>query len=131
MSISRELTYYLPLVRQITWQTIRRVIHGESVPAPEKLVSLFEPHTDIIVKDRWDTYYGHTICLTGGVSNLILNCTVLDGNPADSTLIETMLTRQEDLYNRPPAKVALDGGFASKENLKTARKEGIKDICFF
>jgi IS5 family transposase len=129
-NVSRELTHYLPLVRQIICQTTRRVIHGESVPAPEKLVSLFEPHTDIIVKDRRDTYYGHKICLTGGASNLILDCTILDGNPADSTLTETMLTRQEELYNRPPAKVALDGGFASKDNLKTAKKQGIKDVCF-
>jgi IS5 family transposase len=129
-NIGRELAHYLPLIRQIICQTTRRVIHDERVPAPEKLVSLFEPHTDIIVKDRRDTYYGHKICLTGGVSNLILDCTILNGNPADSTLTETMLTRQEDLYNRPPAKVALDGGFASKENLKAAKKQGIKDVCF-
>jgi IS5 family transposase len=130
VNISRDLAHYLPLVRQIICQTTRRVIHDESVPAPEKLVSLFEPHTDIIVKDRRDTSYGHKICLTGGVSNLILDCTILDGNPADSTLTETMLTRQEELYNRPPAKVALDGGFASRENLKIAKKQGIKDVCF-
>lgn len=129
-SISKELAHYLPLVRQIICQTTRRVIHGESVPAPEKLVSLFEPHTDIIVKDRRDTYYGHKICLTGGASNLILDCTILDGNPADSTLTGIMLKRQEEIYNRPPGKVALDGGFASKENLEAAKKQGVKDVCF-
>lgn len=128
--ISKELTHYLPLIRQIICQTNRRVIHGESVAAPEKLVSLFEPHTNIIVKDRRETYYGHKICLTGGTSNLILDCTILDGNPADSTLTETMLERQKEIYNCPPAKVALDGGFASKENLKTAKKQGVKDVCF-
>jgi len=101
------------------------VIHGESVPAPEKLVSLFELHTEIIVKDRRETYYGHKICLTGGASNLIL-----DGNPADSTLTGIMLERQEDIYNCPPAKVALDGGFASKENLEAAKKQGVRNVCF-
>ncbi len=128
--IRKELDHYLPLIRQIICQTIRRVIHGESVPSPEKLVSLFEPHTDIIVKDRRDTYYGHKICLTGGASNLILDCTILDGNPADSTLTKTMLERQEEIYKRPPLKVALDGGFASQVNLKAAKKQGIKDVCF-
>jgi len=128
--VSRELSHYLPLVRQIICQTTRRVIHGESVPALEKLVSLFEPHTDIIVKDRRETYYGHKICLTGGASNLILDCTILDGNPADSTLTGIMLDRQEDIYNRPPSKVALDGGFASKDNLEAAKKQGVKDVCF-
>jgi len=129
-SIRKELGHYLPLIRQIICQTTRRVIHGESVSAPEKLVSLFEPHTDIIVKDRRDTYYGHKICLTGGASNLILDCTILDGNPADSTLTQTMLKRQEEIYKRPPLKVALDGGFASQDNLAAAKKQGIKDVCF-
>lgn len=52
----------------------------------EKVVSIFEPHTDIIVKDRRDTLYGHKVCLAGGKSNLILDCVIVDGNPADTTL---------------------------------------------
>lgn len=130
MAVKQELEHYLPLVRQVICQTTRRVIHGESVPADEKLVSLFEPHTDIIKKDRRDTYYGHKVCLTGGASNLILDCQVLSGNPADATLTRTMLERQKEIFGRPPLKVALDGGFASKENLHTAKEMGIKDVCF-
>lgn len=129
-SIKQELEHYLPLVRQVICQTTRRVIHGESVAAAEKLVSLFEPHTDIIRKDRRDTYYGHKICLTGGTSNLILDCQILSGNPADSTLTKSMLERQEEIFSRPPLKVALDGGFASKENLQAAKEMKIKDVCF-
>jgi IS5 family transposase len=128
--VKKQLEQYLPLVRQVICQATRRVLHGESVPASEKLVSIFEPHTDIIRKDRRDTYYGHKICLTGGASNLILDCRILSGNPADSTLTREMLERQEQLYGRPPLKVALDGGFASHENLETAKQQGITDVCF-
>ncbi len=71
------------------------MIHGEKVPAQEKVVSIFEEHTDIIIKDRRDTFFGHKICLTGGRSNLILDCQIVEGNPADVTLTETMLERQE------------------------------------
>ena len=78
------------------------MIAGESVPAQEKVVVIFEEHTDIIRKDRRDTYYGHKICVTGGYSNLFLDCVVLEGNPADSALTEMMLNRQEDLYGYPP-----------------------------
>lgn len=94
-----------------TCQTWRRTIAGESVPALEKIVSIFELHTDIIRKDRPDTYYGHKICLVGGASNLILDCIVLEGNPADSELTAMMLDRQNMLYHQYPLKVALDGGF--------------------
>jgi IS5 family transposase len=95
------------------------VIQGESVPADQKVVSIFEEHTDIIIKDSRDTHYGHKICLTGGASNLILDCMILEGNPADTELVEKMLDRQQQIYGRYPLKVALDGGFASKDNLSS------------
>ena len=126
-----QLEHFLPLTRQVVCQTRRRIFEGESVPAPEKIVSIFEPHTDIIRKDRRDTYYGHKICLTGGASNLILDCVVLEGNPADSELTEMMLDRQNTVYERYPLKAAFDGGFSSQENLKKAKgKKGLKDVCF-
>jgi IS5 family transposase len=106
------------------------VIHEESVPACEKIVSIFEPHTDIIVKGRRDTFYGHKICLTSGKSNLITDCLILDGNPADAELTGQMLDRHKDIYGHYPAKVALDGGFASRANLTAAKGKGIKDVCF-
>ena len=43
---------------------------------------------------------------------------------------QTMLERQKDIWGRPPLKAALDGGFASKDNVKKAKKLGVKDICF-
>src|SRR5262249_24699781 len=45
-----EVAHYLPLIARVIVQTRRRVLDGETVPASEKLVSLFEPHADIIVK---------------------------------------------------------------------------------
>ena len=44
------VNHYLPLIARIIDQSERRVLKGEAVPAGEKLVSLFEPHADIIVK---------------------------------------------------------------------------------
>jgi IS5 family transposase len=128
--MAEELETYTELTRMVIDQTERRVIHGESVSASEKITSLFEPHTDIIVKDHRDTFYGHKICVTGGSSNLITDCVILDGNPADTTVTDQMLDRQHKLYGRYPLKVALDGGFASKENLTSAKSKHIKDVCF-
>jgi len=125
-----EIKHYAALAEQVYDQTYRRVIQGETVPAQQKVVSIFEDHTDIIIKDNRDTHYGHKICLTGGASNLILDCVLLEGNPADTELVEQMLDRQEQIYGRYPLKVALDGGFASKENLLKAKERKIKDVCF-
>lgn len=126
----QELEHYVGLALQVVEQTERRVVKRETVPASEKIFSIFEPHTDIIVKDRRDTFYGHKVCLTGGASNLILDCLVMEGNPADSTLSDEMFDRQKDIYGHYPVKAALDGGFASKPNLESSKAKGIKDVCF-
>lgn len=130
VDLTQQLQHYLPLVRQVVCQTRRRVLAGESVPAQEKIVSIFEEHTDIIRKDRRDTYYGHKICVTGGSSNLILDCVVLEGNPADSELTGMMLDRQNEIYGCYPLKAAFDGGFTSHTNLEKAKGNGVKDVCF-
>jgi len=130
LQLSEDMEQIINLSYRVIDQTTRRIIHGESVPASEKVVSIFEPHTDIIVKDRRETFYGHKVCLSGGSSNLITDCLILEGNPADSTLTNIMLDRQKEIYNRYPLKVALDGGFASKDNLESAKGNGIKDVCF-
>jgi IS5 family transposase len=128
--MAEELKEVIRLTQSVIEQTTRRVIHDEPVPACEKIVSIFEPHTDIIVKDRRDTFYGHKVCLTGGGSNLITDCWILEGNPADTALTDQMLERHKEIYGHYPLKAALDGGFASKSNLRTAKGKGIKDVCF-
>ena len=125
-----ELRQVVELVGMVIDQTERRVLHGESVPASEKVVSLFEPHTDIIVKDRRETLYGHKVYLTAGASGLILDCVVVDGNPADSTMTVPLLERQKRILGVVPRQAAFDGGFASKDNLCDAKTLGVEDVAF-
>lgn len=129
-SLADELEHYLPPIRQVISQTERRVLRGESVPAEEKLVSIFETHTDIIRKDNRDTYYGHKLTLTGGASGLVLDWVVEEGNPADSTLFLRMLDRHKDRYGRYPRQTTADGGLASTSNLREAKERGVKDVVF-
>jgi IS5 family transposase len=128
--LASELEHYIPLVAQLVSQTERRVLHGESVPAEEKLVSIFEPHTDIIRKDGRDTYYGHKVTFSGGRSGLILDWVVEDGNPADSTLFLRMLDRHHDFYGAYPRQASADGAYASKHNLAEAKTRGLDDVVF-
>jgi len=125
-----ELNHYLPLVQQVIEQTERRVLGGESLQPEDKLVSIFEPHTDIIVKDRRETYYGHKLAITGGASGLVTDLVIEEGNPADSTIAEKMIFRQKAIYGRLPRQAAFDGGFASKENLVNIKALGVKDVVF-
>jgi IS5 family transposase len=129
-AIRKDLEHFIGLSRRVIDQTERRVFHGESVPAKEKIVSIFEEHTDIIVKDHRDTLYGHKICLTTGRSTLVTDCTILDGNPADSTLAEQMINRHIEISGKAPRQAAFDGGFTSKDNLKSIKGKGVSDVAF-
>jgi IS5 family transposase len=125
-----KLQHYLELHGKVIDQTQRRVFQGESVPAVEKVVSIFEEHTDIIQKGGRETVFGHKIFLTCGRSSLMVDCVIVRGHPRDATWTKTLLKRQKDLYGRMPRQASLDGCFASKDNLKWAKKQSIRDIAF-
>jgi len=118
------------LVEKIISQTERRVLGGEVVPAREKIVSLFEPHADIIVKGGRDTQYGHKLNLVTGRSGLVLDLVIETGNPADSERLLPMLDRHIAFYGRPPRQAAADGGYATAENLRQAKARGVGDMAF-
>lgn len=121
---------YIPLARKVIEQTERRVLKGEKLNPQEKVVSIFEPHTDIIRKDRRDTYYGDKIALTGGASGLLTDLLIEKGNPADATIANKMIERQKEVYGKVPRQAAYDGGFAARSNLATIKEMGVKDVVF-
>lgn len=125
-----ELKKLLPKAEKVYDITWRHELLGESVPNAEKIFSIFEDHTDIIVKGRREVEFGHKVNLATGRSNLILDCRILDGNPRDTMLYTDVLDRIQANYGIVPRDVVTDGGYASKDNAKTAQGKGIINIVF-
>ncbi len=125
-----QFDHYKPLIEKVIDQTERRVFQGESVPAAQKIVSIFEDHTDIIVKGSRDVQYGHKINLSTGRSGLILDVVIEQGNPADVDRLLPMLDRHIDQYGKAPRQMAADGGYASVENLREAKARDVDDVVF-
>jgi len=125
-----SLQHFVALARRVVAQTHRRVVLGETVPSSEKLVSIFETHTDIIVKDRRDTLYGHKLCLATGASGLITDCHVEKGNPADSTLAIGMIERHMERYGCAPQQACFDGAFSSRANFEEIKRLDVGDVVF-
>jgi IS5 family transposase len=125
-----ELRNYVPLAERVISQTERRVLRGESVAANDKILSIFEPHTDIIIKDNREPIYGHKVCLTAGASALVTDVIVEEGNPADVTLAVKMIERQRAILGKTPRQAAFDGGFASRRNLGEIKALGVQDVAF-
>jgi IS5 family transposase len=125
-----QVNHYLPLIARVLDQSERRVLHGQAVPASEKLVSLFEPHADIIVKGSRAVQYGHKLNLITGKSGLILDLVIEAGNPADAERFLPMLDRHIARCGTPPRQMAADGSYASRDNLNQAKARGVSDVAF-
>ena len=125
-----QVDHYKPLIKQVIEQAQRRVFQGESVPVSDKIFSLFETHTDMIIKGSRNIQYGHKLNLSSGTSALILDVVIESGNPVDTDRLLPMLDRHIDNYGAAPRQLAVDGGYASKDNLAKAKALGVEDVAF-
>jgi IS5 family transposase len=130
LSILSELKGLLPKMEKVYDISYRHELLGESVPNSEKIFSIYEDHTDIIVKGSREVVFGHKVNLATGRSNLILDCEITDGNPKDSTLYEGVLERVRNDYGIRPRDMVTDGGYASLRNQEKAKEYGIVNIVF-
>jgi IS5 family transposase len=130
IAIIKALEELLPLMQQVYSMSYRKEVLGQAVPNDEKIFSIYERHTDIIVKGGREVVFGHKINLTDSRSRLILDCQILRGNPNDSTLFAPVLEQIHSNYGLTPKSVATDGGYASKANQALAQQKGIVNIVF-
>jgi IS5 family transposase len=128
--LHQTLKTFLPRVEQVIRQTTRRVIHGETVPAGEKLVSLFEPHTAIIRKGKLgkSTEFGRVLWLAEAEGGIITQARVLDGNPDDAAQLSPSLDHHLQQFGHPPDLLAGDGKLATPTNEQTAQQRGVRHV---
>lgn len=125
-----KVDHYRSLALKVVDQTRRRVIEGRKVPSSEKIVSIFEEHTDIIVKGRRDIQYGHKINLSTQTGGLITSLTIESGNPCDSQLHAPVIDYHQKKYDLTPKAIVSDGCYTSTANLKNAKEKGVKNVVF-
>ena len=122
--------HFLPLVDQAIAQATRRVLHGEAVPAADKLLSLFEPHTQAIRRHKPGklTEFGRTVLLDEGEGGLISHDAILDDVGLAHPHFVASLDAHQERFGHPPDLVAGDRGRSSPENEDRARARGVKRI---
>jgi IS5 family transposase len=124
------LRTFLPRVEQVIQQTRARLWHGDT-HYREKLLSLFEPHTEVIRKGKAakPTEFGHLVKLHEAERGLVVDYEVYARRPADKALLLPALRRHQDVFGRPPRLVAADAGFWSKTNRDAAEAAGVTRVC--
>ena len=127
---AEELRNTVEVVEKVHEVAFRREILGESVPSSEKIFSIHEQHTDIIVKGSRAVKFGHKVNLAIGKSNLILDCIIPDGNPKDTDLYQDTMRNISENYKVKIQDGVTDGGYASKANSEFAKKLGLINIVF-
>ncbi len=113
MAIGASLADYLPVMRRVADAARRRAFDGEKVPHQDKVFSIFEPHTKLIMRGRRGRpiEFGHKVLLTQSKEKFITDFVVLEENRSDDDLLPMVIERHEQKYGRRPESVAADMGF--------------------
>jgi IS5 family transposase len=128
--LAETLATFLPRTRQVIDQAVCRVFQGEQLPPDEKIVSIFEPHTDIIRrgKPRKPTEYGHKVWLGEVEGGFISQYQILEGNPADGAQWQPTLERHIEQFGHPPWQASADRGVHSADNQALAEELQVQRI---
>jgi IS5 family transposase len=111
--IVADLEHYLPLGRRVLDQARRRVLHGEVVPAADKLYSIFEPHTELLVRGKAGkpVEFGHMVHLQQVEEKYISDYEVFLRKPNEPALIDPALERHRTLFGSDPNELSADKGY--------------------
>jgi len=125
-----ELDTFVPRVQQVIRQAKRRIFGGD-IHVAQKLVSIFEPTTEIIRKGKASkpTEFGKMVKVQEGENQIITDYTVYAKRPSDSELVIPALDAHEKKLGCVPRLVAGDAAFYSAKNEATAHNRGVKRVC--
>jgi IS5 family transposase len=124
-----ELRHYLPLVEQVIAQTKARVWGGNRHVAG-KILSLFEPHTQVIRKGKAHkpNEFGRLVRLDEVEHGVVSGYHVLEGNQADTDSFLPALDHHQTCFGRAPYLASADRGFFSAQNEREAEARGVAKV---
>ena len=128
-ALQKDLETMLPRVQQVIRQTKARVLGGD-VHAAGKLVSVFEPSTEVIRKGKAGkpTEFGKMVKLQEAENQIVTHYEVFDQRPLDADLLVPAVQKHEEQFDRVPELVAGDAAFYSARGEAELEKMGVKQI---
>ncbi len=128
--LRKELDTFVPRVQQVIRQAKQRIFGGDTHVA-EKLVSIFEPTTEIIRKGKASkpTEFGKMVKIQEGENQIITDYAIYDKRPSDSELVIPALDAHERNLGCVPRLLAGDAAFYSAKNEADAHARGVQRVC--
>ena len=128
-----SLEHFGTLMQQVMAQARQGVLEGKKVPASEKVVSLFEPHTAVIRRGKaapHETEFGRKVWFSEVEGGLISAYQIQRGCPPDNqTQWQQSVVHHRTLFGHPPRLATGDRGVHSAENERLARQAGVETIA--
>jgi IS5 family transposase len=117
-AVALELQAYLPSMRTVAATARRANLEGETVPAKERVFSLFEPHTELIKRGRRQkpVEFGHKVLLCETAEKFITDYEVYEQQQPDCDLTQPVIERHEKLFGERPVVLAADKGFCPEKS---------------
>ena len=125
-----RLQHFLPLVEKVIQQTQERVFGGNCHVA-RKILSLFEPHSQVIRKGKphKPNEFGRLVRLDEAENGIVSGYEMLEGNAADSNSFIPALKNHKECFGRVPDVATGDRGFFSAHNEQAAKALGVKQVA--
>ena len=130
-ALAEEIGHYLPLAAQCVAQARKRVLEEQDVPHAEKIFSIFEPHTELLIRGKAGKKmeFGHMVEVRQIEGGLITHYAAHLKRPAEAPLLERAVAEHKELFGCVPEMCAADKGFYSQQAVENAVKLGVKRVC--
>jgi IS5 family transposase len=125
-----QMQHFVPLVEKVINQTKERV-WGGNTHVPNKVLSLFEPHTQVIRKGKAHkpNEFGRLVRIDEVENGIVSGYQVLEGNPDDTRSWLPALEQHQACFGRAPVMATADRGFFSAQNERQAEDLGVKNVA--
>jgi IS5 family transposase len=117
-------------VREVVRQTKIRILDGIT-QMPGKIVSLFEPHSEIIRKGKASkpTEFGKMVQVQEAENQVTIHYDVFDQRPSDRDLLLGAVETHERVLGRVPHLVTADAGYYSRAQEQAVEQKGVKWVA--
>lgn len=126
----QQLDEMIPRVQQVMQQARERVLGGNT-RAKNKILSVFEPETEVIRKGKASkpTGFGKMVKIQEAENQIVIHCEVFNQRPSDSDLLTPAIEKHRELFGRVPDIAAADAGFFSAASEAEAKALGVKRVA--
>lgn len=128
--LRQQIEQFLPLVGQVIYQARTRVLEGGKVPADQKVVSLFAPHTRVIPRHKGGAAveFGRTVVLDEVEGGIVTRYHILEDGATEHGELTPALAHHQAVFGHPPRLVTADRGLHHADNERTARAAGVPHL---